>query len=46
MPIGRAVPEPAAIEIDPHGFGKPEGRRHDREYGEVFASQRIELAAA
>jgi hypothetical protein len=31
MPISRAVPQPAAVEVDPHGFGKPVGCRDDRE---------------
>src|SRR6266852_2032702 len=45
MTIDRAVPKPAAIDIDPHGFRKPERCRHDRERGEVFPGQRVELAA-
>src|ERR1700692_3538696 len=35
MPINGAVPKPAAVEVDPHGFGKPVRRRHDREYSEI-----------
>src|SRR3981081_3157930 len=45
MPIDRAVPKPAAVDIDPHGFRKAERRRHNRERGEVFTGQRVELAA-
>src|SRR5215218_1275389 len=45
MPIGHAVPQPAAIEVDPHGFGQPVRHRHDRERSEVFPGQRIECAA-
>ena len=45
MPVDRAVPEPAAIDVDPHGFGEPERRRHHRERGEIFAGQRVERAA-
>src|SRR6266403_2797757 len=45
MPIDRAVPKPATVDIDPHGFSEPERCRHDRERGEVFPGQRVELAA-
>ena len=45
MPVDRAVPEPAAVDVDPHGFGKPECRRHHRESREVFAGQRVKRAA-
>src|SRR6266446_9942698 len=31
MPINGAVPQPAAVEVDPHGFGKPVSRGHDCE---------------
>src|SRR5216684_193599 len=45
MPVDGAVPKPATIEVDPHGLGKPVRHRHHRESGEVFPSQRVELAA-
>src|SRR5438270_3873828 len=35
MPINGAVPQPAAVEVDPHGFGTPVSRRNDRELGEI-----------
>src|SRR5260370_31119741 len=31
VPIEGTIPKPAAIDIDPHGFRKPERCRHDRE---------------
>src|SRR6266404_3819412 len=45
MPVDDAVPKPAAIEVDPHGFGKPVRRWHHRKRAEIFAGQRVELAA-
>src|SRR5258708_7704177 len=45
MPVDGAVPVPAAIEVDPHGLGKPESRRHHRKCAEIFPGQRIGLAS-
>src|SRR6202022_3553267 len=45
MPTDGAGPKPAAIDVDPHGFGKPVSRRHHREGREIFPGQRVELAA-
>src|SRR4030081_1079136 len=36
MPIARAVPKPAAVDIDPHGFRKPGRCRTSRERGECL----------
>src|SRR5438552_13766357 len=45
VPVGAAVPQPAAVDVDPHGLGEPPGRRDPREHGQVLAGRGIERAA-
>src|SRR5258708_10632509 len=40
MPVDDAVPKPAAIEVDPHGFGQPVRPWHHRVGSDVFPRQR------
>src|SRR3954453_13756531 len=42
VPVDDAVPQPAAVKIDPHRLGQPVGRRDHRERREVLAGRDVE----